>query len=438
MIAKILPWFAGAAWSLLVFVVGLQLFFPSTATVERLQYELDKASDGAWQLSADKAGYWRATGLKLKGVELLKVDKPKRSRRGADDEAAEAPMATRFLVADHVAVRAQLMPLLSGSTQASFDADLYRGDLSGTAGIKGEVIGTEGEASELDLGLIPIEGETMSLDLDGLVDLDWDLTIDSEDPTKSKGEITLDIDGLVLNSATVAGFDLEETSTFSKAEFVLDIEDGKAKVKKGDLVGDLLELELSGDCTLNKKFDRSRLRMKAEFTLVEHIDNMVKLFPGAKDARRDDGTYHFNITGTIGNPSFRAEKERRTASRVNRPSTSSRDGGPAMLPGGLGGADDDVDVDADERRRLREERIRERRERLRERREEAKAERERDEEDEDDFGDDDDEFLDDEDEFLDDRDFRDEMPIPVRDYDDVENLEVPDDDEFLDEFDDDF
>jgi len=440
MITKILPWLAGALWATVVFLGGLQLFFPSTATVERLQYELDKASDGGFQLSADKAGLWRATGLKLQGVELLKVDAKSRSRRGKDDEEAEAPMATRFLVADHLAVRARLLPLLSGNKQARFDADMYRGDVSGVAGLRGDVIGTQGEASELDLSLIPFEGELMTLDIDGALDASWDLSIDTADVSESTGEISIEIDGLVLNSANVAGFDLEESGSFDKAEFVLEIEDGKAKVKKGELEGELLELELSGDITLNKKFDRSRLRMKAEFTLAEHLDNLVKLLPGAKEARRDDGTYHFNISGTVLNPSFRAERERRSTSRTKRSDTP-RDGGPAILPGGLGGADDD-DMDDGERRAQREDRIRERRERLRERREAAKVEREDDDDDDDNFDDDDDDFDGrDGDDFLDDErdDFQDEMPIPVgRDYDDVELRDAPFDDEDLGEFEDDF
>jgi len=439
MITKILPWLAGAVWATAVFLGGMQLFFPSTAAVERLQYELDKASDGGFQLSADKAGLWRATGLKLQGVELLKVDTKSRSRRGKDDEEAEAPMATRFLVADHLAVRARLLPLLGGNKQARFDADMYRGDVSGVAGLRGDVIGTQGEASELDLSLIPFEGELMTLDIDGALDASWDLSIDTADVTESSGEISIEIDGLVLNSANVAGFDLEESGSFDKAEFVLEIEDGKAKVKKGELEGELLELELSGDITLNKKFDRSRLRMKAEFTLAEHLDNLVKLLPGAKEARRDDGMYHFNISGTVLNPSFRAERERRSTSRTKRSDTP-LDGGPAMLPGGLGGADDDMD--ADERRTQREDRIRERRERLAERREAAKNERE--DEGGDDF--DDDEDMDDYDgrdgdDFLDDErdDFQDEIPIPVgRDYDDVELRGVPFDDDDLGEFEDDF
>jgi type II secretion system protein N len=435
MIHKILPWLAGSAWGGLVFLLGMQLFFPSDAAIERMRYEVDRASDGGWQLNADKAGLWRATGLKLKGVELLKVDKPKRPRRGAEDEEPEAPSATRFLVADHISLRAQILPLLGGSKQASFDADMYQGDLSGVAGLKGDVLGTDGEASELNIGLIPFVGETMSLDLAGRLDATWDLLLDLQDVTKSTGEIELEIEGLVLERATVAGFDLEERGSFDKAELLIVIDDGKAKVKKGELEGDLLDAKLDGDITLNKAFDRSRLRLKAELTLAEHLDNLVKLLPTAKDARRDDGTYHFSISGTIGRPSFRAEHERRTTSRVKRPSTRPDDG-PDILPGAIGGAEDEG-ADAEERRRLREERIRERRERLKERRDAAKAEREVEEPDE--FMDDvldefeDDEFLDDGPEFLD------EMPEPVgRDYDDVELREVPFDEDMLDEFEDDF
>lgn len=426
MIHKILPWLAGAAWGTLVFLGGMQLFFPSDAAVERLQYEVERASDGGWQLSAEEAGLWRATGLELQGVELLKVE-TKRPTRRSDDEEPEAPSATRFLVADHVAVRARLLPLLTGSREASFDADMYRGDLSGSVGLKGDLLGTDGEASELDLSLFPFEGETMSLDLAGALDASWDLIIDTADTTKSTGRITLEVEGLELNSATIAGFDLEETSSFSKAELVLEIEDGKAKVKEGELIGDLIEAKIDGEITLNKKFDRSRLRLKVEFTLEENIDNLVKLLPGAKDARRDDGRYHYSVSGTILHPSFKAERERRTSTRKRSTPTEA---GPGILPGASGGADDE---DADERRRLREERIRERRERLRERREEAQAERDVVDDEPMDDEDYDDEFLDHPD------DFADERPIPVdRDFDDVELMDIPFDDEDMGEFEDDF
>ncbi len=439
MIAKILPWLAGAAWAALVFMGGLQLFFPSAAAVERLQYELDRASDGAWQISADGAGLWRGTGLKLKGVELLKVDTSSKVRRSDDDEGEPEPVtATRFLVADHLALRARLLPLLGGSKQASFDADLYRGDLNGIAGVKGEQLSTHGQAHELDLALIPFEGQTVTLDLGGALDATWDLVIDLADPSKSTGELALEVKGLLLNGANIAGFDLEESGSFDKAELELELEDGKAKIKKGVIDGDLLEAKLDGDITLNKKFDRSRLRLKLDFTLAEQIDMMVKLLPGAKEGRRDDGRYYFSISGTIFHPSFRAERERRTATKRSTPSD---DGGPALLPGGIGGADAD-DGESEERRRLREERIRERRDRLRERRDAAKAERDPDEGDRFDDNDDMDDFdARERDEFLDDGpdDFHDEMPVPIgRDYDDVELRGAPFDDEDLGEFEDDF
>jgi type II secretion system protein N len=433
MIAKILPWLAGAAWGLLVFLGGLQLFFPSDAAVERLQYQLDEASKGAWQLNAAKASPWRATGLKLKGVELLKIDQQRRGR--GDDDEGEGPSGTRFLVADHIALRAQLLPLLGGTKQAAFDADLYKGDLSGTVGLSGDSLGMRGDAAALDLGLIPFEGESMSLDLDGALDASWDLIIDTEDPTKSTGTIELEVEGLRLNSASVAGFDLEETSDFSVAELEIEVEDGKAKVKKGQLEGDLIEAKIDGEITLSKKFDRSRLRLKLEFTLAEHVDMLVKLLPGAKDARRDDGRYHFNVTGTILHPSFRAERERSKATRSSpRSSSPSR---PGVLPGSLGG-EDEPELDAEERRRLREERIRERRERLRERREQAKAGQDDEHLDDVDRGEED--FRGDDEDYLDDepRDFGDELPLQVDPYDDVELNDVPFEDDDLGEFEDDF
>jgi type II secretion system protein N len=384
MIRRVFPVVVGALWGLGVYAVGLRLFFPSGAVLERLQYELDKYSEGAWQLTASRAAPWRLTGLALSEVALLKLDKPVRAARAVDDgepadEAAEAPSATRVLVAERVAARLQVLPLLTGRVATGFFARVFGGDLDGSLSWNDGVITTDAELADLDVAQLPLDGESLKLDLTGLCHGGWELVLDTADFTKSTGKISLQLEDLVLTGASFSGFDWSDPGNFPTATLELEVTDGKAKVRKGELEGDLLEGTLEGDVTLNKAIERSRLRMKARFKLGETIDSMVKLLPGPRDARRDDGTYHYAISGTLLRPSFRPERERSLTSGRKRASPvfggepGEEEIGPGLLPGGPGATDDPSDPE--ERRRLREERIRERRERLRKRREEADAAR---------------------------------------------------------------
>ncbi|MFH1469706.1 MAG: type II secretion system protein GspN [Pseudomonadota bacterium] len=388
MIRRILPVIVGAAWGLGVYAVGLRLFFPSEKVIERLQYQLVESSAGAWQLQASRAVPWRLTGLSLSDVELLKVDKPTRGRRSLSDDGedeaeaeAEAPAASRVLVAERIAARLEVLPLLTGSLATGFVARVFKGDLDGTLSYDDGVVTTSAELEDLDVSLLPLDGEALKLDLTGLLHGSWDLVLDTADFAKSTGKIAFQLESLVLTGASFSGFDWSEPGTFPKAALELELTDGKARVRKGELDGDLLEGKLDGDITLNKAIDRSRLRMKAQFKLGETIDSMVKLLPGPRDARRDDGTYHYAISGTLLHPSFRAERERGSLAGRKRPSPvfggepGGEGIGAGLLPGGPKVSDDSTDPD--ERRRLREERIKERRERLRQRREESTNPRER-------------------------------------------------------------
>lgn len=402
MLKKLLFAVLGTGWGLLFFWLGLVLTFPKEETAERVKYEVANATDNAMLLEMEGLGPWRATGAKADVVELYATP-----RRG-DPE--------RLLRADHVAARLQLLPLVTGALSAGVDADLYDGELSGSVGQKGEVLNIDLLASDLDLSRYPFAYEGFSSDIGGRLRLRTTLAWDKEDPAKSAGLVRLEITDLTMNETSVGGFFTLPATTFTESILSFDIEDGKAKVKKGRFIGDLVEMEVDGDITLRNPFGRSTMNLTVDFTLADELDNMAKLVPDLKRARDDDGVYHYRVTGTV---------ERRRFTPVRQGSASRNRATPTRDRTVDRTVDRDEDPDAmEERRRARQDRIRERRERLnadRDRPERPDA-RDPDDRDDRDFDDRDDRDFDEDfddgplDEF-DDRDFDDFDDGPLRDDD---------------------
>ena len=376
MMNKLLLMGLGLLWGALVFWIGLRVTFPSDAAVARLQWEISERSDGRFLLTADEAGPWRLSGLSLEGVRLF--SRPK-SKRRARDEDEEGPAPSLLLSASLMEARLALLPLLTGTYSPVIHAELFGGSLDADMDWSDTLMGLETTIEDLDIGLIPIGGESFTLDLTGRLSSEISLALSREDMADSEGRGKLEIDDLVLVSGQVLGFDTPQDQQFSEARLAFEIEDAKAKITKGRLVGDMMDATFSGEITLNKKMERSRLRVEIAFSLMEELDNLVKLAPNAREARDDKGVYHFILTGTIDHPRLRPDRAR-TTSRRSRPERTPSMDRPDVISRPI--LDDMDDMDDEARRQLREERIKERRERLKERRDRLKQERDVDEDEE--------------------------------------------------------
>jgi type II secretion system protein N len=301
---------AALMWLLISFSVSLYVNFPATQLIDYLRWQVQDATDGSMALTTDRARLWRLTGVALQDVTLLKV--PQTSRRASEEESEP----TMVLRSEQVAVRAEILSLLRGQQAARFSTDLYDGDLIGRVAREEAGWLVDASAESLNLALIPIMGEEWSVNASGLLTLDADLNI-ADKIKQSEGTISLMMSGLIIEGGEVMGFDFTEPTPFSEAVLKLEAEDGKLEIREGSFVSDPVEIELDGYVSLAKTLRRMRLRINIKLKLSESLDKMVKNLPQAKNARDDEGTYHFTLTGNPESPRF---SEDRAVMRRNRTS----------------------------------------------------------------------------------------------------------------------
>lgn len=293
------PWQRRLAYGLfaaLAFLFALQRTFPSEAVKERLV--LAAAAQG-WQLSMDDIGPGGFPGVHATGVTL------------------EAQDGARVLV-DELDASLRLWPLLLGRRGVSFDAKLYDGRVKGIAE---EGHGTSRlalEASGIDLARAAALKKASGLDVAGTLSADVDLTLDGRDASKSSGHADVQVRRAALNGGTLqlpsmgGGLTLPRMALGAVTGHVV-LKDGKASVERLEVRGE--DVEASTDnlyCVLQPRLEYAPLYGAARVKLADAFFRR----PGASgfksvlelalaQARRRDGSYGFQVYGTLGHPQAR-------------------------------------------------------------------------------------------------------------------------------------
>jgi type II secretion system protein N len=395
---------AGAAvWFGLVFVVTFWMTFPSDTLAERLKYEVQEGSAGAYQLQVASVRPWWV-GLSGTDVELYNLE----SRRGEDS----APKL--LLAADKVRVRVGLLSWLLQTPTVSGGMVIGGGDIAfelQSEMDKRERLGVsvaKVEAREfpfielLGLAGIPVDGS-------GVLDLEIDIEA-PDGMRQAEGKIEITGTDLLITEIdpSVVGMDLGMEIPLDDIEIVIDITQGKAEISRGRIRSSKANVDLDGSLILRDDLSRSSANIGVVIELGEELA-MFSAF--LKDAKGTDDKFHYQCSGSLSRaPRCSAKSRSSVAGRSgsSRSSSSSR-GSATTRPSTR------TETSAEDRERRREEI----RERLRQRREGAgsssaerpssSSDRGRDDEDEEfedeEFEDEDEEFEDeDEDEEFEDED----------------------------------
>ena len=371
-------WFAmsigSVVWGAIVFSAGLSVAFPGDFLKNRLSLMVQETTQKKMLLHVGDVSYSNFGGIKLDQVALFE-SKPGRRKPG--QKGLPARENTLLTSVDRLYLKPNILPLLSGMVEAELGMDLTGGHLNASFGASPSVVRLQSDTEDFDLSHHPLELEGGSVGLQGLLNIDGDISLNLDDIKESNGDLSISIEDFALAEGSISGFTLMETQ-FSEAELKFEVDDGKANVTKGSFIGDMLEATVEGHITLRKDPLKSRLALKIQVRFDETLDKLAKI--ALKDARDKDGVYHFKGRGTVTNPRWSTQRQTKRASS-RRAQNQDDEENASSRPVKRSKRSGLSESDREERRAKRKARLKERRERMKKRREERRArQREREEE----------------------------------------------------------
>lgn len=293
------PWqrrAAYAAFTLAAFVFALRQTFPADAVKERLVLE---AASAGWQISVADVRPAGIAGIGMRSVVL-------ESRDG-----------TRIPV-ERLDATVRILPLLLGRRGVSYDASLFEGRVRGVAEAGKTAQRLTAQVAGVDLSRAVALRKATGMELVGTLHGDVDLTLDEKQPARSSGRIDLAVDHAAVNGGQLPVPGMGGSLTVPKLG--LGQVTAKATVKDGRITFDRLEtrgedVEATGEglyvvlqprLSYAPLFGKARVRIRDAFWTKSGAASFRPIVDAALvQARAPDGSYGFQIFGTLSQPQAR-------------------------------------------------------------------------------------------------------------------------------------
>jgi len=281
--------FAAAALAL-----SLRLTFPSEAVRERLIYE---AGARGLEVEVKSVHPHSLLGVSMDGVALT------------DASGLKVPV-------EHVEAKLEVLPLLLGRRVVKVKAEVYDGTIEGSAALFSAERRWAFSAEGVNLSrALPIR-RALSMDLSGAASGSLDLTLPGGSLEKASGTVELRVLRAALGGGQVPIPPLPGTLTLPP--IALGTASASAKVEGGRVTIDKLEtrggdVELTGEgiaAVLQPRLEYAPLAGQARVRPAPSLwqkPAAAALRPVLETAlpRAPDGSYRFQLSGTLGHPQLR-------------------------------------------------------------------------------------------------------------------------------------
>jgi len=278
------------------FLLALSRTFPAEAVRDFLVL---KASESGVQLRMDDVSPAGFAGI---SAEHVRVE----TREGTP------------LTIDALSASIELLPLLVGRQSLAFDAKMLDGRLQG-AFEPGKNWRLSAQGKGIDLGRADTFRKALGMDVGGKLNADVDLRFYEKEPAKSSGSIKITVDDAVLRGGEMEVPGMGGELTLPKlligqvvAEGV--VKDGKATLGKLSAKSEDLEFNADGLYFVMQPrmeyaalFGKARIKVSDAFWAKGTATNFRGLMELAlAQAKGPDGSYGFQIYGTLSHPQARA------------------------------------------------------------------------------------------------------------------------------------
>jgi type II secretion system protein N len=294
-------WRRTAAYALFFaasFAFALQRTFPVDAVKDRLV--LEAAAQG-WQLRVNDLTHRGLAGIRARELTL-------QTRDGARIPVEELNASLR------------LLPLLAGRRAVDFDASLFGGRLAGATEEAPTVRRLRARAEGIDLARAAVLRRLTGLDLGGTLSGDVDVSLDAKEPAKSAGTVSLSVRGAAIQGGEMPVPGMGGSLTVPRVALGTvavrgTVRGGRLELDKLDARGD--DVEISADqlfVQLQPRLEFSplsgRIRLKLQDAFWQRgtaagLRPVVDAAVGK--ARAADGSYGFQVYGTLGRPQVRPQ-----------------------------------------------------------------------------------------------------------------------------------
>ncbi len=283
------------AFAVLAFALALRWTFPAQAVKERLILE---AGTRGWQIDVGDVSAGGVLGVTARDVKL----------------ANDTGLAISI---DRATASLRILPLLIGRRSVAFDLRLFGGRVRGTADLSDAVQRIAVQADGIDLAAAPPLRKATDLDLLGRVQGSGDLSIPAAPNERIAGHVDVRVQeaGIAGGQVPVPGMTGTlplPRGSLGELNAAVEIAGGKATFQRLDAKGGDAELSTQGLYFLvqprmefSPVFGTAKVRILDAFWAKSGTQGFKALADASlAQAKASDGSWAFNVTGSVGHPRF--------------------------------------------------------------------------------------------------------------------------------------
>ena len=295
-------------FALMTLVLFSFLLFPFDSVKVWLARELEAGLGGGYQMTIGTVGPSLLSGITLRDVEI----RP----RGVSPLPLSLPLSTIApLKVSKARLKFALLPLLSGTTEVSFDlrSGDGRGKATGFYSLKKGGFALKMKLDHTDASILPLLIQKSGIALSGTLGGTVQIDVFSEDALKNSGKVSLDLLDLRLGEVTlgegegairIPQIQLTQAGGLpSKVDLTIDR--GNVEIKQVNLAGGDLDLQMDGKVYGARQFENYRFNLKGALKVSAALADKVPLLLMVEKQKSPDGSYPFTITGRVSGPSIR-------------------------------------------------------------------------------------------------------------------------------------
>lgn len=313
---KLLEWLGVLAFYFFCLFVFFRLTFPYDTLKERIVTEFN-ASQKERRLEIDELSGHFLFGVEAEGVRLTST-----AVVPTEGDEKKAPDS---LALDRLTLGVSLFSYLFGTVHVDYSAELGGGVIEGSFSQSETEAHLSVHGEDVDISGLTMLSGAVGLPLGGVLTGDVELKLLERKMQKAEGKFELTITELTVGDGKAKIRNAIALPKLSAGDLTLkaDVVTGRMDITEFAANGPDFEMNATGKVRLREPFERSAADLEVGFKFKEaymnksdltksifgspdgKVPGLFDMDPQARQAKADDGTYHWRVAGILSHPSFR-------------------------------------------------------------------------------------------------------------------------------------